>query len=555
MVRAQPAACVALAAAWSVAAALAAPPQTSPPAASFGETVEVRVVNLEVTVTDHEGLPVAGLETADFRLVVDGEEEPIRYFTEVRRGTAVEPGSPLPTAIAGVPDLAPGEPVGTSYLVFIDEFFPLARDRDRVLEALTEDAARLTPEDRMAVVAFDGNRLSMLSSWTNSQPQLERAFRAARGRPAAGLKRQSERRNADSDRTASLPFPGMDPRRLGALDTRLDVAGRMYAARLEQQIQNEVSAVAAALRGFAGPPGRKVLLLLSGGWPYDIDDYVVNRFGRIVSDPQVAKGRDLYAPIIDTANQVGYTIFAVDVPGLAALADSQAEFDRLPELRQRYTSFLRETNQQLTLETVSRETGGRALLNSARLAALRLAESATRSYYWIGFVPRWQGNDRRHRVDVELRRAGLTAKTRSSFLDFSRTSEVSAQVESTLLFGSGPGTRPLNLEIGRPQSRRGSTMRVPISLSVPVAELTLLPGDEELHADLELRVASVDERGARSDIPVIPIRLRVAAGHEPDATAGFQTTLELRRLRNHLVVALYDPASGALWTASADVNP
>jgi hypothetical protein len=70
----------------------------------FGETLEVRVVNLEVVVTDRDGLPVTGLAPSDFRLSVDGQALPIRYFTEVRGGDAVAPETAaegLPVARAG----------------------------------------------------------------------------------------------------------------------------------------------------------------------------------------------------------------------------------------------------------------------------------------------------------------------------------------------------------------------------------------------------------------------------------------------------------------------
>lgn len=52
----------------------------------FGEVLDVRVINLEVVVTDKAGTPINGLDTSDFRLLVDGEEMSIDYFTEVRGG-------------------------------------------------------------------------------------------------------------------------------------------------------------------------------------------------------------------------------------------------------------------------------------------------------------------------------------------------------------------------------------------------------------------------------------------------------------------------------------
>jgi hypothetical protein len=133
----------------------------------FSEVLDVRVINLEVVVTDKDGIPIGGLEGR-------GEEE-----------------------TPGVPALGPGEPVGTSYLVFIDEFFSIGVDRRQVLEALRANVARMQPEDRMAVVAFNGRDLDMLTTWSSSITALERVFRDALGRPAYGLQRFAERRQLD----------------------------------------------------------------------------------------------------------------------------------------------------------------------------------------------------------------------------------------------------------------------------------------------------------------------------------------------------------------------
>ena len=109
--------------ALSILAVLPALAQQPPaePASAFGEQIDVRVVNVEVVVTDKQGNRVTGLGPGDFRLRVDGKEVPIQYFTEVRGGQAIAPeeaGSGQSTAVYGLPALAPGSPVGTSYQVF-----------------------------------------------------------------------------------------------------------------------------------------------------------------------------------------------------------------------------------------------------------------------------------------------------------------------------------------------------------------------------------------------------------------------------------------------------
>ncbi len=532
--------------AWPLAPAAG---QAPPPV--FGETLEVRVVNLEVVVTDRDGLPVTGLASEDFRLTVGGREVPIRYFSEVRGGDVIDLAPGVSTAVAGVPDLVPGTPVGTSYLVFVDDFFSIAKDRNRVLRSLGDQLGRLGPEDRLAMVAFDGVRLEMLTSWTQSSPVIQRAIQKATERPALGLQRLSERRSMAADQRLRRDL-GVSR---GALDSRLDITERYFAERIEQQVASAVAGVAAALRGFANPPGRKVLLLLSGGWPYDPADYAANELGRLVTEPGLQRGDRLLAPMVDTANQLGYTVYAVDVPGVDSESLGSADSAEVPALDAASAAFQRESNVQWTLQYVAQETGGRALLNARRLQALERAAADTRSYYWIGFVPDWQGNDARHRVDVQVLRQGLEVRSRAGYVDMSRQTEVGMAVESVLLFGDGPGVRPLAVRVGRPERLSGSTMRVPIELGIPLDHLTFVPVAGGLATELELRVAALDERGQRSEVPLIPVRLQVAEPPPPGRFARYETALELRRLRNQVVVAVYDPVRGTIYSATVDIRP
>ena len=51
------------------------------------ETVEVRVVNVDVVVSDGEGRPVRGLESEDFELLVNGRPAAFDYFSSVVDGS------------------------------------------------------------------------------------------------------------------------------------------------------------------------------------------------------------------------------------------------------------------------------------------------------------------------------------------------------------------------------------------------------------------------------------------------------------------------------------
>jgi hypothetical protein len=245
----------------------------------------------------------------------------------------------------------------------------------------------------------------------------------------------------------------------------------------------------------------------------------------------------------------------VDVPGLAADAEYAAEFDDVPSESDRFNAFLRENNTQYSLQYVARQTGGRPLVNAGRLRALELAAADTRSYYWIGFEPTWKGDDASHRAAIEVRRPGFEVRTRTGFRDISRQRAVSMAVESILMFGGAADSRALELAIDEPQRSSGAAMRVPVRLSVPASELTFLPAGGQRVAQLELRVAAIDDRGGRSDVPVLPVKLTVDREPVPGQRAQYRTTLELRRVRNRIVVALYDPLSGSLWSAVTEVSP
>ena len=519
----------------------------------FGETVEVRVINLEVVVTDKQGLPVTGLSPNDFVLKVDGKEMPIGYFTEVRGGDAIEAGAGELT-VPGMPQVAPGTPVGTSYLLFIDEFFAIERDRDHVLDRITADLAQLRPEDRMAIVAYDGQKLEMLSTWSQSVPELERAMRKVRSRHTHGLERiVDERRFTNNDRLNRFPS---GPRGfIDSTQTRLDLEEMNYARMIEEQLQDVVAAGSAALRGFANPPGRKVMLLLSGGWPYDVVDYVVNDYNRTVIESEISRGDELFEPLIATANQLGYTIYGVDMPGLGGESAQNAEYAAAANFADRKQLFQRENNIQYSLEEVSTETGGEALLNGQRDVVLPHAAADTRNYYWLGFSPPWEGTDSAHDVTIDTRIDGLKVRSRSSYVDFSTKRETSMMVESVLLFGDRPGIEPLPVELGQAVKASGSTMKVPITVRIPLENLTVLQQGDRFVADVELRIAALDERGGRSEIPVIPVSLSMPSKPPAGTYATYQTTLQLRRAKNQLVLAVSDPVGGAIYSARTEVAP
>jgi len=519
----------------------------------FGEVIDVRVVNLEVVVRK-KGVRVSGLGPDDFILEVDRRERPIEYFTEVVGGVA---SAPTGNEAGGtVPALAPGERVGNSYLVFIDEYFTRPNDHKRVLMALQDQLGNLGPEDRMAIVAYDGTKVEMLSTWSQSTERLEDVLRRAASRPVYGLQRQAERRIFD---TGASSTGGVGPDPLTQSATELPVSGltveeRQMVDLISAQVQKITLAATSALRSFANPPGRKVMLLLSGGWPRDPAQWVVSDPNRAITASEFYR-EDLLDPLIETANRLSYTLYPVDVGGLNTTG-VDAQDVTLDDAVARRTQVLdREQEEEFALLFLADETGGRALLDSASLTALERVAEDTRSYYWIGFTPDWQGDDSEHKVRVRLRDKSLDVSTRSSFSDLSREREVTMMVESSLVFGNPPTAAPLIVKAGEPHRSGIGKVKVPLEIVIPVAELTFLPQGDKWLADTELRVAVLDEQGNTADIPVFPLGIRTASQPDPGDFTIYKTEVKMRKRKHDMVVAIYDKASGKILSSKITVDP
>lgn len=504
--------------------------QPAPDVSTFGEVIDVRVVNVEVVVTDKEGRRVTGLAPEDFRVTVDGEEVGIDFFTEVAGGRVSVPASTAATAVP--PALTAGEPVGTRYLLFVDDFFSVKKRRNRVLERLVDDLSLLGPEDRVAVVSYDGQGLDMLANWTPPGPELRKTLDDALRRPAYGTSRRMELRHAE---------------RGGGV-----VKNRPYYRLLREQVKGTLDAAAASLRAFAQPPGRRVMLLLSGGWPTDAVSFYYR--SQSVYTTNVVSGipHALYE-LVSTANRLSYTLYPVDVQGVSA--ESPGDVERIvPDSGSQ--GLIREGEEHHSLRTLAHLTGGEEMLNSQRDVALERVVEDTRSYYWLGFEPSWREHNGDHRIEVEALRPGLKVRHRRGFTELTRPAETLMRVESALLFGDvPPGSGPLDVKPGKPKKAGFGKVHVPLEILVPLDRVTVLPQGDQHVARLELILAVIDRDGNQSAVPRVPIRLRVPEKPDPGAVGVYVHTILTRKEKQDLLTVIFDPLSGQTLARRLRLDP
>lgn len=549
--------------------------QPQPTLPSFSDVIDVRVINLEVVVTDRKGNRIHGLGPEDFLLKVDGREVAIDYFSEIQEGTSQ--AAAATGSVPLVPSLEPGSQLRTNYLIFVDDYFAIARDRNRVLTRLQQDLAQSSPRDRFAIVAFDGKKLDLLSSWTTDHDELGAALDRARDRKAYGQQRIAELRVNDDQRLQRREMRQLTVQAAGDelgsgsfFDSRLDGAELEYANRLTEQVTRSVLAAASALRSFAAPDGRKVMLLLSGGWPFSPAEYTLNDFqadgleAMSGSDDRFLGGRNrLFTPLTNTANLLSYTLYPVDVPGLRRTFSIDASVDFTQVARTVNvdgggaggSATPREHAVHDGLSFLAKETGGRALLNAQRDRSLSEVIEDTRSFYWLGFTPDRREDDQRHDIEIEIvGRPDLRVRARDGYVDLSRGTEVTMMVESALLFGDPPSNKPLLLKFGRPKRGGRGKMWVPLEVGMSMDEITLLETAGRFVNELEIRVTVMDKIGNRSQTVLDRIEIDGGEPPRPGQIYYYVTQLLLRKKEHRIVVAVYDPLSGSILSSSGEIS-
>ena len=504
----------------------------------FGEVMDVQVINVEAVVT-RRGQRVHGLKKEDFRLLVDKVEVPIDYFEE-----AGSPGSPPP---------------GINYLVFLDNSFSLPARRDPALEKLRISLAQLRPEDRMAIVAYDGRRLEMISPSTSDRLKLQAAVAEARKMPAYGLQRRSEANRAmalsvDTTRPSGGSFAGIG----------FDGAGRSQAFELEagQELYGRVErlsvAAASAMRGFQGGDGRKVMMLYSGGIPINrtATPLIVPNRG-----PQIRtfdRADQIYSTLLEAANRLGYTVYPIDIGADAMTVNLPTAAVRSIEEQQmlREANFQEQGFNEDVIADVASATGGVPIFDGARLPAFERVQEDLDTYYTLGFRPTFKGDDRDYDLKIEVLRKDAKVRTRRGFTDLSRDVQLDLQVESAHLFDAPlPADASFGIRTGAPRPEGSARMSFSAVFEIPADQLSWRREAGQNVASPELRIVASDDQGKSVDVPRQVIDLWLPGEIQRGQKALYELSLKLRRRPHRLLVTLYDPPTGRLLAQKISVSP
>ena len=525
---------------------------------TFVDEVDVTVVNVDVSVRDRDGRPVEGLGVDDFRVFQNGVEMPISHFVELdeevirHRVTAVaqQAAAAVPETVEEAPELPEIKPVWV--VLFVDHENLKALDRNRVLRRVREFVAANLDEPVQMMVASYQRSLQVKQPFTSDSREVTAALRDMTMVTGGRDSRESARRELlrDIQEAVNRDHGSEVNTQEGA---RLDMRQRVAAYAAEES--NELSLTLGALRQvvamLSGIEGRKSLIYISSGLPMTPGIGLMHEYAMTFRDQSILSlrgrydGTRLYHGLVSMANAQEVSLYAIDASGLETLGgyDADAAYARDPT-----ASSIGEKDYQASLRYMADGTGGLAVVNTNDVAGgLERISDDLFNYYSLGYTTNVRGEDRVHRIDVELTgKADYDLRFRRRFVEKSIESRVQDRVFTSLMVEVDDNPMALELAAGESAPGSGSQWLVPVHLSVPLDKLVLVPEGDELVARMVVFLGSRDEDGRSSEVQRQEHELRVPAAELEAARSrrfGLDFRLILDEGRQRLSVGVLDPIS------------
>jgi VWFA-related protein len=332
--------------------------QTPQPAQVPSFRSGVDVIQLDVTVLDKDHQPVRGLTASDFTILELGKPQPIVAFAAV---DVPRPAGQSAPWLRDAPMDVVSNDVENRRLVTIvmdDAYTSFEPDHMKRAKQIARTAVdELGPGDLGAVVF---TFLGRSQNFTSDRSQLLSAIDSFTPKTNGG----------------GPPVVCMPIHRSCDVDTLATVAKTLVAA----------------------PPGRKVVVLISGG-----RQFTLGEIGQPTSRNEAPDLDELFRNL----QRANVTVYAFDPHGLQTLGPSAASAE---STRSVFT-------QNDSLYSFAASTGGRAYSNTNDPAALVAgAFRETSSYYLVGFQSSQPAGSRGYRkVDVKVNRPGAEVRTRSGY--------------------------------------------------------------------------------------------------------------------------------------------
>jgi VWFA-related protein len=347
---------------------------------------ESRLVQIPVVVTDKQGKPVTGLKRDAFEIIEDKTARPVALFEEVHTGTE------RAQYLAATPGVYDNQITGTAAgkrltIIVLDTLNTSFQDQTYARTELIKFLSReVDANEPVALLTIGRKGTRVVHDFTEDPQVLIAALRRSTGEmPAASV--------SPLDVNGPSTLPGAI--RESQLLTHLEFEYQAQSANIGIRIDATLEALQHIAQAFAVIPGRKSLLWVTGGIPFQPDSPVtLDRMGGREFQPSFGKDFQLlYRQTFQALNEANVAVYPVDPHGVTGLHG----------------------NSRIAMQALADMTGGRAFYESNDLSGLfQKAANDCSAYYMLGYYlpsnvrPGW------HELHIKIG-GGLNARARSGF--------------------------------------------------------------------------------------------------------------------------------------------
>lgn len=367
-----------------------------------------RLVQVSVIAQDGKGQPITDLKKEDFRIKVNGKDQPIKVFS-------MDSSSALPQGETKIPpnvytnrmEVKPGQQNSVS-IILLDLMNTRLTDQMVAKAQVIRYLRTLKPADHIGLYVL-GSSLRVLHDYTADSAELLARLEALKGKDLPDL-------------SSKEPTDAMhgDALMLDMLERSAGASGPAERAFFTtNRILGTLKAVEFIANHLAKTPGRKNLIWVSGGFPLTIG-YDNAAQWRNPAVEQRTFGDEI-STTVRALNDANMAIYPVDARGLmvARQYDAQSRGPANPRAAQKAPAMVGVKNQESMNELASR-TGGRAYFNTNDFAkAIEEAVDDSRVTYMLGFYPIDENFDGKfHKIEVQMvERKGVHLRYRKGFFD------------------------------------------------------------------------------------------------------------------------------------------
>lgn len=503
---------------------LATPPAQAPQPV-LTERMEIRVINVDVTVTDRKGNAVKGLTKDDFEILENGTSKPISNFYEVSSPVMSGTGTAPATEAAPQPAVRPEEiPENQKrrIIFYIDNLSLNPFNRNRVfkdMKKFIDEAMR--PGDE-AMIATYNRSMKVRVPFTRDKVTLQQMLDVILGESALGVNAKSDRRQAEDQ-----------IRDANSYGEALSYA-RTYSDEIQHDLRQSVESINALMTTLAGVEGKKILVLTSEGFPMQpgremfafLEDTAKDKgwqTGGTMLEGLSYESHDQIQAIGRDANANGITMYTIHAAGLDASSTVSAENSHPVSFTVAQAAIANTTD---SMQMMAEMTGGLASLQTNDFArAFEHIERDLDSYYSLGYRAGTERVDRQRNLQVRLKSNPnrYTVRSRQTFVEKSSYAEMNDRVVANLLYRSKSNGLKIEAKAGQPRVADEDTFRVPVEVQIPMDSLTLLPQGTEYAGGFDLYVVVSNKDGDMSDVARKTQQIRVPNADHDKVHGKFYT--------------------------------